>query len=246
MVNTYVFDSNAVTQTWRGAVIGQAFRGRTYFLNDDQGGEKEAFVGGLPDFVYCDNGTNFLATELNEKFAGLCVRVIPTQQLRSNEKRGPRTAPRDPRNPAPRPAAAVDRRGKEPQASWWTAAPHRPEAVTGSAVCLGVPVEPRRGAARRVVGVDRRGRSHPTRHRSRTGAARTRAPRDVPALHHRRPPGQRALHLPELTRTPSKRFTVRRWRSAMTTTSRSSARTGRPGLAPPYATEPTPPQSPKR
>lgn len=85
VVNAYVFDSDAVTADMVGAVVGQAFRGRTYVLTDDEGREKDLFVGGLPDFVYCDNATNFLERELNDMYAGLGVRVIAVNSYASNE-----------------------------------------------------------------------------------------------------------------------------------------------------------------
>lgn len=90
-VTTHVFDTDAVTAAMVATVLGQAFRGRTFA---DAAGE--ITLGGLPDLVVCDNGSNFLAAELDTLLDGLGVRVLNTNSYSSWEngahERGHRTA----------------------------------------------------------------------------------------------------------------------------------------------------------
>jgi hypothetical protein len=67
------------------AVVGQAIRGRTYALTDEDGATRDVFVGGLPDFVYCDNESKLHARTLNALYAGIGVNVLPINSYSSHE-----------------------------------------------------------------------------------------------------------------------------------------------------------------
>ena len=85
IVNAHIFDTDEVNAAMIASVIGQAFRGKEYTLTDPQGADQTVFVGGLPDFIYCDNEAKFVARALDDMLAGLGTRVLTINSYASNE-----------------------------------------------------------------------------------------------------------------------------------------------------------------
>lgn len=80
LVNSWIFDTDAVDAAMVACALGQAINGTTFALED-----REQFLGGIPDLVLCDNGSNFTAAELNELLAGTGIRVQTINSYSSHE-----------------------------------------------------------------------------------------------------------------------------------------------------------------
>jgi hypothetical protein len=79
-VASWVWPTDEVSAADISVLLAEAFRGSNFTYNDET-----VFVGGIPDFVRCDNGSQFTSVELGELLNPLAVRVITSNDYRSNE-----------------------------------------------------------------------------------------------------------------------------------------------------------------
>jgi|FLOH01.1.fsa_nt_gi hypothetical protein len=79
-VGSWIWPSDEVAASDISVLLAEAFRGRMFTYKNEV-----VFVGGLPDFVRSDNGRQFTAVELGELLNPLAVRVITSNDYRSNE-----------------------------------------------------------------------------------------------------------------------------------------------------------------
>lgn len=80
LLTSWVWPDDKVTASDIATLLAEAFRGRIFV----HGGEY-VFVGGVPDFLRVDNGSQFTAAELGDLLNPLAVRVINSNDYRSHE-----------------------------------------------------------------------------------------------------------------------------------------------------------------
>lgn len=80
IVASWIWPTDQVSAEDAATLLAEAFRGRVFWHR-----EQAVFVGGVPDFLRCDNGGQFTSRSIGRMLNPLAVRVITSNDYRSNE-----------------------------------------------------------------------------------------------------------------------------------------------------------------